>query len=166
MVTQPAVQDNDLVVWTQLLAETLNAEILAGLRDEHPDLRYAHGFLFQRLLEGPRSVGEVAGELGVTSQAVSKAVRELEALGYVARTADPGDARVRRLALTDRGRAAVQAARDLRARINAELAAALGPTRAQAAALALRDAVEARGAMPDVRARRVRGAQGLTGEGR
>ena len=97
MVAQPELHDKDLVLWVTLLAEVLNAETLAALRDEHPDIRYSHGFLFQQLVEGPRPVGEVATNLGVTSQAVSKMVRELEALGYVTRVADPDDARVRRV---------------------------------------------------------------------
>ena len=135
MVTQPELHDNDLVLWTQLLAEVLNAEVLARLRGEHPELRYSHGFVFQQLVEGPRAVGEVAENLGVTSQAISKAARELEALGYVERTPDPVDARVRRLALTARGRAAVESGRAIRAALNRELADALGAERrAQAAA--------------------------------
>ena len=154
MVTQPGLHDKDLVLWTQLLAEVLNGDTLARLRAEHPELRYSHGFVFQQLVEGPRPVGEVAENLGVTSQAISKTARELEALGYIERT--PGaDARVRRLALTERGRAAVQAGRDIRAALNAEIAAALGDERVEAAASTLREALEARGAMPAVRDRRV-----------
>ena len=99
-------------------------------------------------------MGEVAENLGVTSQAISKAARELEALGYLERTAGE-DARVRRLALTDRGRAAVEAGREARASLNEELARALGAERVAAAAGTLRDALEARGAMSAVRARRV-----------
>src|SRR4051812_49945962 len=97
MVTQPWFHDKDLVLWTQLLAESLNASMLDSLRERgHPELRYSHGFLFQQLVEGSRPVGEIAANLGVTSQAVSKSVRELETLGYVSREADPADARVRR----------------------------------------------------------------------
>jgi DNA-binding MarR family transcriptional regulator len=155
MVTQPRLHDNDLVLWTQLLAEVLNAEVLERLRADHPDLRYSHGFVFQQLVEGPRAVGEVADNLGVTSQAISKAARELEGLGYLERAADLDDARVRRLALSERGRAAVQAGREIRAALNAELAAALGVERVEAAARTLEAAVSARGAMPAVRARRV-----------
>jgi len=80
MVTQPGLHDKDLVLWTQLLAESLNTAMLAALRDRgHPELRYSHGFLIQQLVEGPRPVGGIAENLGVTSQAVSKTVRELEA---------------------------------------------------------------------------------------
>jgi DNA-binding MarR family transcriptional regulator len=154
MVTQSGLHDKDFVLWTQLLAEVLNAEMLERLHAEHPDVRYSHGFVFQQLVEGPRPVGEVAENLGVTSQAISKAARELEALGYIERT--PGeDARVRRLALTERGRAAVEAGREIRSALNAELADALGAERVADAARTLMDALSARGAMPAVHARRV-----------
>ena len=105
------------MLWTQLLGEVLNAEMLERLSAEHPDVRYAHGFLFQQLVEGPRPVGEMAENLGVTSQAISKTVRELEgarlrrARGRRRRTA-----RVRRVALTARGRAVLEAGRAIRAR--------------------------------------------------
>src|SRR5690242_9176420 len=109
MVTQLGLHDKDFVLWTQLLGEVLNNEVLERLRAEHPEVRYAHGFLIQQLVDGPRPVGEIAANLGVTSQAVSKTVRELEALGYVARAADAADARVRRVALTERGHAVLEA---------------------------------------------------------
>jgi DNA-binding MarR family transcriptional regulator len=159
MVTQPWLHDNDLVLWTQLLGEVFNVEVLERLSAEHPDVRYAHGFLIQQLVEEPRPVGEIAENLGVTSQAVSKTVRELEALGYVERSADAADGRIRRVALTDRGRAVVEAGRSIRADINAELVRALGTERVAAAADALRAALRARGAMPAVSARRVRPSQ-------
>jgi len=75
MVAQPELQDKDFVLWALLLAERLNVETLELLRAAHPDIRYAHGFLFQQLVEGPRPVGEVAENLGVTSQAISKMAR-------------------------------------------------------------------------------------------
>jgi DNA-binding MarR family transcriptional regulator len=83
-------------------------------------------------------------------------VAELEGLGYVRRRVGDGDARRRLVELTDRGRAAVQAGRDARAAVGAELAAAIGQERARAAASAIADALEARGAMDAIRARRVR----------
>jgi len=167
MVTQPGLYDKDLVLWTQLLAETLNTRMMDGLRERgHAQLRYSHGFLFQQLVEGARPVGEIAANLGVTSQAVSKSVRELEALGYVSRSADPDDARVRRVALTDRGRDAVDAAREIREALNSRFASALGDERAAATAAALADAVRESGALDAVLGRRVPPAQGLGGEGR
>ncbi|WP_169542323.1 MarR family winged helix-turn-helix transcriptional regulator [Solirubrobacter soli] len=156
MVTQSGLHDKDFVLWTQLLGEVLNGEVLERLAVEHPRVRYAHGFLIQQLVEGPRAVGEIAENLGVTSQAVSKTVRELEGLGYVERWSDPADGRVRRVALTERGRAVLEAGRAIRAELNAELVAALGAERVAAAAETLREALEARGAMTAVNARRVR----------
>ena len=155
MVTQPGLHDNDLVLWTQLLGEVLSTKVLERLRAEHPHIRYSHGFLIQQLVEGPRPIGEIAENLGVTSQAISKAVRELEAQGYVDRWGDPADGRVRRVALTDTGRAVLDAGREIRAQLNAELVAALGAERAESAAGALKAALEALGAMPAIRARRV-----------
>jgi len=166
MVAQPELQNKDLVLWVQLLAEVLNREALAELAQAHPDVRYAHGFLFQQLVEGPRAVGEIAANLGVTSQAISKMVRELEAVGYVERLVSGEDARVRLVGLTARGSDAVQVSRDVRSRVNAELAEALGSERVESAGKTLRDALQARGAMPEVRARRVRSAQGLKDSGR
>jgi DNA-binding MarR family transcriptional regulator len=167
MVTQLELHDKDLVLWTQLLAESLNVSMLDALRERgHPELRYSHGFLFQQLVEDARPVGEIAANLGVTSQAVSKAVRELEALGYVERVTDAADARVRRVALTARGRDAVEAAREIRASLNAQFSDALGEDRVAAAARTLADAIDAAGGLDAVRGRRVRPAQGLSKEGR
>lgn len=161
MVAQPWLQDNDLVLWTLLLAEDLNAAALTRLQEAHPEIRYAHGFLFQQLVGGPRPVGEVAENLGVTSQAVSKTAGQLETLGYVARTRDPQDGRVHRIGLTDRGQAALDAGREIREQLNRELEQALGEERAHTAARALRAALAARGAMAAIEERRVAPADRL-----
>ena len=96
---------------------------------------------------------------------MSKTVRELERLGYVDRWSDPADGRVRRVALTERGRAVLEAGRAVRAELNAELIAELGEEQVIAAARVLRDALKARGAMSAVEARRVRSAQDLPRRG-
>lgn len=159
MVAQPWLNDNELVLWAQLAGELLSAEVLARIRAAgHPAARVSHGFLVQQLVDGPRSVGEVAAALGVTPQAVSKLAGEMERLGYVRRAPAPGDARVRLLELTDRGRELREAARAARAAIDGELRAALGAERVEAAAATLMAAVEARGGMEAVLARRVRPA--------
>src|SRR5215218_5606994 len=92
-------------------------------------LRVSHGFLVQRLIERERAISALAESLGVTQQAISKAVAELEQLGYVRRRPDRDDARVRLVALTDRGHAAVAAAREERAAVEAELRERIGPRR-------------------------------------
>jgi DNA-binding MarR family transcriptional regulator len=144
VVTEPWSQDADLVLWTLLLAEDLNAAALARLQEEHPHVRYSHGFLFQRLVAGPQSVGALAEQLGVTSQAISKTASELERLGYVERVRDREDGRVHNVALTDSGKQALRAGAEIRANLNRELEQALGAERARTAARTLRAAVAAR----------------------
>ena len=82
------------------------------------DLRFSHGFLIQHLIEGGRTIGELAQRMEMTQQGASKAVAELEALGYVERGTDE-DARVRRVQLSARGREALAATRRARERLAA-----------------------------------------------
>ena len=120
-------------------------------------LRFSHGFLVQRLVEDEQPIAALAAALEVTQQAVSKTVSELERLGYVRRRPDPRDARVRLVSLTDRGRAAVAAAREERAAVEAELRERLGPRRVDAAATrVLREALDRPRRDRGRRSRRVR----------
>jgi DNA-binding MarR family transcriptional regulator len=137
----------------QAVAEVVRARLAAR---GFAGLRFSHGFLVQRLLEDEQSIAALAGALGVTQQAVSKTVSELERLGYVRRRPGPRDARVRLVALTDRGQAAVEAAREERAAVEAELRERLGPRRVTAATRVLREVLELHGAAAAVRTRRVR----------
>jgi DNA-binding MarR family transcriptional regulator len=123
--------------------------------------RISHGFLVQRLVEDARPIGALARDLGVTQQAVSKPVAELERLGYVERRPGPGDGRVRLVGLTRRGRDAIAAAGAARAEVVAELRERIGPRRVDAAARVLREVIDLHGAGPQVRARRVRPVAGL-----
>jgi DNA-binding MarR family transcriptional regulator len=93
--------------------------------------------------------------MDVSQQAASKSAAELERLGYLERVADPADARVRQLALSERGRAAVAAGRAARAQVVAELEDELGPRRTATLRRALLDALEVAGGLDAVRARRV-----------
>ena len=67
------------------------------------DLRFADGVVFQHLVPGPIAIGALAERLGVTQQAASKAVADLERRGYVERAAGAADGRVRHVSLTARG---------------------------------------------------------------
>jgi DNA-binding MarR family transcriptional regulator len=151
----------DLALAALFAGQALNDEVLARVRARGYDgLRHAHGYVVQRLIEGPRPVGALAAELGITQQAVSKSVGELERLGLVERRPDAADARVRNVALTDRGRGAIEATRAARSEVVDELRDALGPRRVDAATRLLRDVLEARGLAPAVRGRRVRPPRG------
>jgi DNA-binding MarR family transcriptional regulator len=124
--------------------------------DGFDDLRFADGFVFQHLVAGPVTVGVLAERLGVTQQAASKSAADLARRGYVVRRPDPDDARARLVALSPRGRQAIEAARRHRAALAAELADRHGPRRTEAARRLLLDVVAGLGAEPAVRARRVR----------
>ena len=118
----------DLISQIGLLGAALNQRVADGLASAGFDtLRPGHGYVIQRLLTGPQQISAMAADLGVTQQAVSKTVKELVRLGFVAQTIDEGDSRRRPVTLTDRGLAAVDSARSIRADIERRLAESVGP---------------------------------------
>ena len=68
------------------------------------DVRPAYGFALLALREGPLSSGELGVLMGMTKQASSKLIEALVDAGYARRGESIGDARVRPVELTDRGR--------------------------------------------------------------
>lgn len=97
----------------------------AGFADVGPSF----GYVFRLLSEEPCSLSELARHLHMTSPGALKLVDDMVAKGYVARTADATDRRVKRLGLTRRGRAALQRARDFHARCEQDLVDRLGARR-------------------------------------
>jgi DNA-binding MarR family transcriptional regulator len=146
----------DPVLAVTLTGLALDAEVLRRLHARgFPDVRTTHGFVFQHLVGGPLPVGALARRMGVSQQAASKAVHELERLDYLERTADAADGRVRRVALSRRGTAVVQAGRDVRAELADDLAARLGARRVEAMRGTLLELLDAVGGTAAVRRRRV-----------
>ncbi|MEV0998086.1 MarR family transcriptional regulator [Nonomuraea sp. NPDC050202] len=119
-------------------------------------LRVSHGYVFQHLVEEARTIGELAVRMEVTQQAASKVVAELEGLGYVERVPDPRDARIRRVRLTGRGRAAVAAARRARAAQEDRLAERVGRERVEECRALLAELLDELGGAGAVRRREVR----------
>jgi DNA-binding MarR family transcriptional regulator len=146
----------DLVSAVFLSGLALNEEALRRLHAAgHSDLRISHGFLIQHVVEEPRPIGELAARMGITQQAASKAVAELTGLGYLERSVDPSDARVRRIGLSSRGAEMVEAARAIRASMEAELAAELGAEHIESIKSSAWRILEWAGGADAVRARRV-----------
>lgn len=141
----------DLASLLTILGDAVSSEVVSAL--DGTGLRHGHGYLVQRLLVGPTTATEMASELGISQQAVSKAVKELVGLGHVEMTVDPADSRRRPVRLTRRGRAAVSRARAARKVLDDRVRDGLGNQRFDGLVadlervldvLGLRDAVERR----------------------
>ena len=76
----------------------------ASQRSGRPRLRRSHTSLLPHIdLNGTR-ITDLAERLGVTKQAASQLVDDLEQLGVLAREPDPDDARAKRVVFTELGR--------------------------------------------------------------
>jgi len=147
----------DLATMSWLAGSAANDYLLAAIRSAgHPHLRISHGYVFQRLIEAPRTIGEIAEGLGVTQQAASKAVGELTSLGYLTVVPDPLDRRIRRVALSTLGQEAVSAARRARRELESRLAAEIGETALMTARSALGALLHLTGGLHAARRRRVK----------
>ncbi len=89
------------------------------LRQLHADMA-THGFddlgrsdgVVMRVLAGrPRTVSELAGLLEISPQGAAQIVDDMVARGYATRRPDPTDARAKLVLLSERGSAAIAAAR-------------------------------------------------------
>jgi DNA-binding MarR family transcriptional regulator len=69
------------------------------------------GFVLRSLGAAPTTITGLAEQLEITKQGASQVIDDMERRGYVERRPDPSDARARLLHLTERGEAALAAAR-------------------------------------------------------
>lgn len=97
----------------------------------HPEVRYAHGNVFQCLDDAGTRVGVLAERAQMTKRAMAELVAHLEEHGYVERFPDPGDRRAKLVRTTARGREVFAVVRDFIAEIDARLAARLGQTKVE-----------------------------------
>lgn len=86
----------------------LHADMETGGFD---DLGRSDGVVMRLLVQQPRKVSELAPLLEISPQGTAQIVEDMEQRGYVVRRPDPDDARARRVELSERGRAAIAAAR-------------------------------------------------------
>lgn len=121
-------REPDLPVLVSLAGAAVDAHVLRVL-DRHglTGLRVRHGYVVQRLLVAPATATDLAADLGVTQQAMSKTVAELVRLGYVRTTVDPADRRRRPVELTEAGRRTVTVARRARAVLSRSLRRRVDP---------------------------------------
>lgn len=91
----------------------------------------AHSAVIQPLWQCPEGlrITELARRSRITKQSMSALVAELESGGYVARVADPQDARATRIRLTARGKRYVADVRALARQVEKEWTAHIGARR-------------------------------------
>lgn len=110
--------------------DALNADLAAAGFD---DIGTSFGYVFRLLAEAPCNLSELALQLGMSSPGAMKVVDDMVAKGYVSRSADADDRRVKRLELTERGRGALGRARSFHEKYELALAQQLGMRQVSAA---------------------------------
>ncbi len=128
--------------------EALDADLAAAGFD---DIGSSFGYVFRLLAQAPRNLSELASQLGMSAPGALKVVNDMVAKGYVARSADAEDRRVKRLELTGRGRAALGRARSFHEKYEEALVQRLGVRQVAAA----RKLLEAMAASHDGRSGRI-----------
>ena len=93
------------------------------------DVTAAQGRVFARVGEDGTRIGELAEQAQVTKQTATALVDGLERAGYVRRVPDPRDARARVVVVAERGRQAVEVAREAEEELYAEWERHLGRRR-------------------------------------
>jgi len=110
--------------------EVVRERMLAGLHERgFSDLIAAHLDVFQ--YPGPESQRplDLAKHARMSKQAMNYLLGQLERLGYLTRRQDAEDQRFKRVHLTERGQAAVQAIREIVLEVQADWEQQLGPAR-------------------------------------
>src|SRR5262245_648768 len=108
----------------------LNDQAIARLAENgHPEVRVAHGNVFQYLDDAGTTVTALAGRARMTKQSMGELVRHLGQHGYVERVADPQDGRAKLVRTTDRGRDVFAIVRDYVIETEAYLGELLGDER-------------------------------------
>lgn len=80
-----------------------------------------------RLARGPRSQGEVAKALLVSTGTMTNQLDKLESGGLVTRSPEPNDRRAKRVAITEKGHAVLSEYIDRQAQVEIDLLSALTP---------------------------------------
>jgi DNA-binding MarR family transcriptional regulator len=109
----------------------------------HPEVRYAHGNVFQYLDDDGTRVSDLAQRAGMTKQSMAQLVEHLERHGYLERIADPADGRAKLVRTTTRGGEVFAVVREYVAEVEARLDARLGTAKLQRLRALLRELNEA-----------------------
>ena len=141
----------------QAFIERLHDELAAA---GYPEIRPAHGMVFQHLHPEGSRVTDLAARSQVTKQWIGTLVDDLEARGYLERLPDPADGRAKIVRLTDRGRELMRVAQAISRRIEGEWADRVGERRLQQLRRCLEDVILALDLEPGTAAAAVRSPDG------
>lgn len=135
--------------WLRLALERFDARVMV-LMANHPgvplglanlaargQVSAAHIHITRHLPREGARLTELARRAGMSKQAMGTLVSQCEAWGMVSRSADPGDARARRLTFTPSGLAWLCAYEEAVTQVEAELRAAVGDEVATVIAIGL-----------------------------
>ena len=92
------------------------------------DVRPAYGFVLLATRGSGTTTVELARLLGVTKQAASKLIGSMEAAGYVRRSTDATDGRIRNIELAERGERLLTVVEAIYAELEQRWAAVIGAT--------------------------------------
>lgn len=102
----------DFGILLMLASQEFVIELRAALAEQgFDDQGRSDGYVFRALAATPMTTSELADRLEISKQGAGQIVEDMERRGYVERRPDPTDGRARLLHLSERGRAALAAAR-------------------------------------------------------
>ena len=149
-------EELDLAYLALFVGQRVNELVVNRMKKEGAaHVRQSHGYVIQHLMERERSITELARRMEVTQQAASKSVAELIRL-RMAEAAPSQDKRAKTIQLTRRGRAVVEKAREVRAKIDRDLARELGRKDYERVKRGLLACLKELGGVARVKARRVK----------
>lgn len=132
--------------------ELFRKRIVAGIEAAgFTDLRPADTRVFRNLDPAGVRITDLADRAGVTKQAISQLVQDLEVRGYLVRRPDPEDGRCKRVHPTEAGRGVIRAARASRRRLEEAWRGELGEEGLSSLRALLTRLLEARDALPEFR---------------
>jgi DNA-binding MarR family transcriptional regulator len=107
--------------------DDFEGRIVSGLKEAGiTDMRPKFNAVLRYLDEGGTHASELSGRSGLSRQALTQIVDEMEARGYVERIPDPEDRRAKLVVYTERGRAGFRDSRRVIAAIEREYRERLG----------------------------------------
>jgi MarR family transcriptional regulator, lower aerobic nicotinate degradation pathway regulator len=133
MSNQNATNHEQLSVLVADVLDLINTELITRLAGRgFASLKGSYRVVFRAIGSGkPVSVGDLARNAGVTTQAISQLVREMEAQDLVTRSPDPTDLRVSLVTLTPTGRRAYKVVQSIHSQFETEWTALLNENQAR-----------------------------------